>query len=134
MRKNITRRNLTRSIKSSIGRYIAIMAIIALGSSIFVGLRTTKSDMVATGQKYMDSQNMFDLRLLSTYGWSDESVQAVRQLEGVAEAEGIISLDVLGFFAGRDKESVFKLYSIPETINRVYLLEGRMPSAPKRAA
>ena len=40
MRKNMMRRNLQQSIWRSLGRYIAIMAIIALGASIFVGLLT----------------------------------------------------------------------------------------------
>ena len=58
MKKNMMRRNLQQSILKSIGRYIAIMAIIALGASLFVGLLMTKSDMVATGQVYTDEQNM----------------------------------------------------------------------------
>ena len=69
MRRNMMRRNLRRSIVKSLGRYIAIAMIIALGAGIFVGLRSTNMDMVATGQAYTDAQNMFDLRLLSTYGW-----------------------------------------------------------------
>lgn len=72
MRRNAMRRNLRQSIFRSLGRYIAITAIIALGSALFVGLLMTKSDMVATGQAYMREQNMFDLRLVSTYGWSEE--------------------------------------------------------------
>ena len=83
------RKNLLQSIKGSLGRYIAIMAIIALGAGIFVGLRMTKTDMVATGQKYTDAQNMFDLRLLTSYGWSKDQVEQVAQLEGVVDAEGL---------------------------------------------
>ena len=36
MKKNMMRRNLQQSILKSLGRYVAIMAIIALGSSLFV--------------------------------------------------------------------------------------------------
>ena len=48
MKKNAMRKNLTQSILKSLGRYLAIVMIIALGSSLFVGLLMTKSDMVAT--------------------------------------------------------------------------------------
>ena len=65
MKRNAMRKNLLQSIVKSFGRYIAIVAIIALGASMFVGLLMTKTDMVATGQKFMDEQNMFDLRLVS---------------------------------------------------------------------
>lgn len=130
MKSKIMRRNLRQSILKSITRYIAIVAIIALGAGIFVGLRTTKSDMVATGQRFMDGQNMFDLRLLNPYGWSDRELDAVRQMDGVADAEGTVSLDVLGHMSGAENESVYKLHSIPETVNQVYLLGGRMPERP----
>ena len=58
MKRNAMRRNLRQSIVRSIGRYIAIVLIIALGAALFVGLLMTKSDMVATGQRFMDQQNM----------------------------------------------------------------------------
>ncbi len=89
MRKNIMGKNLRQSIRRSLGRYLAIIGIIALGASIFVGLRTTKTDMIAPGQAYMDEQNMFDLRLLSSYGWSKDAVDTVASLDGVEFAEGI---------------------------------------------
>ena len=74
MKRNAMRANLRQSIFKSLGRYIAIAMIIALGAGIFVGLRMTKADMVATGQKYMDEQNMFDLRLVTDYGWGREQL------------------------------------------------------------
>ena len=67
MKRNAMRSNLRQSILRSLGRYIAIAAIIALGSALFVGLLMTKADMVATGQAFLDEQNMFDIRLVSTY-------------------------------------------------------------------
>ena len=85
-RKNMMRRNLSQTIRHSIGRYIAIVAIIALGASMFVGLLMTKSDMVATGQKYMDEQNMFDLRLVTDYGWGREQLAQIAQLDGVCSS------------------------------------------------
>ncbi len=129
MKKNAMRKNLRQTILNSITRYIAIVAIIALGASIFVGLRTTKADMVETGQRFMDKQNMFDLRLLSSYGWNKDQVAQIAQLEGVADAEGVITLDAIGSL-GTGDESVYKLYAIPQRVNQVNLLGGRMPQNP----
>ncbi len=129
-RKNVLIKNLLRTIRGSLGRYIAIMAIIALGSSIFVGLLTTKADMIATGQVYMDRQNMFDLRLLSTYGWTQAEVDKVAQMAGVEYAEGGITMDVIGSRATGEDDLVYKVHTIPETVNKVYLLGGRMPESP----
>ena len=130
MKKNAMRKNLSQSIFRSLGRYIAIVMIIALGSSLFMGLLMTKTDMVATGQKFMDEQNMFDLRLISSYGWTQEQVEKAAQLDGVEDAEGLTYLDVVARLPGADADSVYRMYAIPETMNRVSLRGGRMPQAP----
>ena len=130
MKRNATNKNLLRTIKSSFGRFLAIVLIIALGAAMFVGLLSTKSDMVATGQKYLDEQNMFDLRLISTYGWTDKEVEAVAKMAGVACAEGQISMDAVVYYGDEAEGSVYKLHSIPQQINQVYLMGGRMPQSP----
>jgi len=127
MRRNAMRKNLLQSIIKSLGRYIAIVAIIALGASMFVGLLMTKTDMVATGQKFMDEQNMFDLRLISTYGWAEEQLAAVRQMEGVVDAEGIIYVDAIARPSDAADDSVYRFYAISETVNKISLRGGRMP-------
>ena len=129
MKKNVMGKNLRRSIQRSLTRYIAIVAIIALGAGLFVGLLSTKTDMMVTAQNYMDDQNMFDLRLLNTYGWSDKELEKIAQMEGVVDAEGVIMLDVIGSIGEENKESVYQLYNLPEKINKAYLLGGRMPTA-----
>lgn len=127
MKRNAMRKNLTRTVWKSFGRYIAIAAIIALGTSLFMGLRMTKYDMVATGQAFTDVQNMFDLRLVSSYGWALSDVQAVEKLDGVVDAEGVFYLDAIVNIGERETESVYRLYSLPETVDRVALRGGRMP-------
>ena len=127
MKRNAMRRNLRQSIFRSLGRYIAIAAIIALGSAIFVGLLMTKSDMVATGQAYMREQNMFDLRLVSTYGWSEEQVKQVSAMDGIESAEGIFYTDLIARYEQEQEENVYRFYTLPEQINQIVLLGGRMP-------
>ena len=130
MKRNAMRTNLCQSIFKSLGRYIAIAMIIALGAGIFVGLRMTKADMVATGQKYMDEQNMFDLRLVTDYGWGREQLKRIAQMEGVVDSEGQFYLDLIARTNDSDTDTVFRFYTIPKTVNRIVLLKGRMPEAP----
>ena len=130
MKRNAMRKNLRQSILKSFGRYLAIVMIIALGASMFVGLLMTKSDMVATGQKFMDEQNMFDLRLISPYGWDLEHPEAVAKLDGVVEAEGLMYLDAIATFGDGAEAAVYRFYAMPETMNLVDLRGGRMPESP----
>ena len=130
MKRNMMRKNLRQTILKSLGRYIAIVAIIALGAGMFVGLLNTKTDMVATAQKYTDEQNMFDLRLLNTYGWTAEDVSTVARMEGVSHAEGAVTLDVVARQGSGVDEGVYRLHSIPQQVSKVALRGGRMPENP----
>lgn len=129
MKRNMMGRNLRRSIRKSFGRYIAIAVIIALGTAIFVGLRSTKSDMVATGQRYTDEQNMFDLRLLSSYGWDKEQLAEISALGSIEAAEGVFYTDLIADNGRGEESAVYRFYTIPHEINKLVLREGRMPEA-----
>ena len=130
MKRNAMRRNLRQSIRKSLGRYIAIAAIISLGAGIFVGLLMTKADMVATGQSFMDEQNMFDIRLVSNYGWAKDQVAAAAALDGIETAEGVYYGDFITRFGTEREDSVYRFYTLPEKINQVALEGGRMPQKP----
>ena len=130
MRRNAMRKNLLQSIRKSFGRYIAIVAIIALGSAMFVGLLMTKTDMVATGQVYMDEQNMFDLRLMNAYGWTQEHVDAAKEIPGLQAVEGIRYADLIVRLNESEDDLVYRFYAMPETLNQFSLRGGRLPQAP----
>lgn len=130
-KRNAMSRNLLRSIKKSLGRYIAIALIIALGAGMFVGLRMTKADMVATGQKYTDEQNMFDLRLVCSYGWGEEELEKAKKLDGLVDVEGVFYTDLIVNINQSEDDQVYRFYTIPERINRLALLGGRMPESPE---
>ena len=127
MRRNAMRKNLRQSILKSFGRYIAIVLIIALGAAMFVGLLMTKTDMVATGKKFADEMNMFDLRIMNSYGWTQEDVEKIAQLDGVVDAEGLLYSDIIVRVGESEDDSVYRFYSMPQKINRVSLRGGRMP-------
>ena len=130
MKRNAMRRNLRQSIVKSLGRYIAIVMIIALGAGLFIGLLMTKSDMVATGQRFMDEQNMFDLRLMNSYGWEWEHLEEIRQMDGVVDAEEVLYLDLIARMNGAEEDTVYRFLAIPKTVNKVALRGGRMPEGP----
>ena len=115
-----------REIRESLGRYLAILAIVTLGVSLFIGLKITTPAMIMTGNDYLKEQNFFDFRLLSTIGFTQEDAGKLAQLEEIAEAEGTLSVDALCAIDDGN-EAACKVQAIPEKINRLVLLEGRMP-------
>ena len=115
-----------REIKGSLGRYMAILAIVMLGVGLFTGLKATTPAMIVTENDYLAEQDFFDFRLLSTVGFDPENVEEVADLSEIANAEGAISVDALCDI-GKGHESVYKFHTVPELINRVVVTAGRMP-------
>ena len=115
-----------REIRSSIGRYIAILAIVALGVGFFSGLKVTKEAMVSTADQYLKDQNFFDYRLISTLGFEDQDIDELEKIEDVSFIEGSVTTDAL-FDIGKDKNIVLTVHSLTENINKVKLQHGRLP-------
>lgn len=115
-----------REIKSSFGRFMAILAIIALGVGFFAGLKVAKEGMTKTVRKYLDDHAFFDFRLLSTLGFEQEDVDGLKSAADVEVAEGAVSFDIL-YRLENGHQGVAKTYSITEEVNTLKLVAGRMP-------
>ena len=76
-----------REIKGSLGRYLAIMLIVALGVGFFSGLKVTKEDMIATADDYVREYALYDFELFSSLGFDDESVRIIGDTGGIKSAE-----------------------------------------------
>lgn len=126
MAKSGMRKTTVREIGHSLGRYLAMMAIIALGVGFFSGLKAIKPAMIDMANRYFKEEKLFDLRLLSTLGFQKEDVEAFGSKEQVRAVEGAVSTDAL-FVNEQGNESVIKVHSLPESINGILLKEGRMP-------
>ena len=118
-----------REIRESLGRYMAILAIVALGVGFFTGLKVTKPAMLKAGGEYLEKNNLYDLRLLSTVGFDEQDVKELNSREGVEIAEGAVYVD----FLAQDEsgaETVLRAHSLLWVQNHVVVKEGRMPTAP----
>lgn len=115
-----------REISSSLGRYLAIFAIIALGAGLFVGLRLSRPDFLETYNDYTHETNFYDFRLVSTLGLTDDDLAEVKKLDGVKLAEGAVGADFL-FNTADEDNLIMMAQSIPENVNQIKLKAGRMP-------
>ncbi len=120
------KRSLLRQIRGSLGRYLAILAIIALGVGFFAGLRVTKTAMVDTADAYLNELNLFDFRLVSTLGLTQEDVDSFSALDGVSQAVGSVSVDFLRE-TDDGAQSVLHAHMLTDGVNGVDLVAGRMP-------
>ena len=128
MVKTLLRSSL-REIRRSMGRYLAILAIVGLGVGFFAGLRTCQPSMMATGVDYIGRQKLYDFRLLSTLGFDQEDADRFAGLEGVSSAVGAVFTDFL-MDLGDGRETVVKAHSLTEGVNLLSLTAGRLPEMP----
>jgi len=126
-----------REIKNSLGRFLAILAIVALGTGFFAGIKATAPDMKITADKYFDDYGLMDFWLISTLGFNEKDIEEISKLENIEGIAPSYSMDAI--FEDEDNEKVVKLISIPmdkvkaedkDYINRVNLVEGRFPEKP----
>lgn len=117
-------RLIFREIKSSKARFFAIAAIFALGVGFYSGLGSTMPVMKKSMDSYADSYNLYDIKLLSEYGFEGSDLDSILSAENVANAVPSKSADVL------TDGTALRLMSLTDGINGVRLLEGRMPQNP----
>lgn len=122
----LLKKSTLREIRTSLARYLAIFAIVALGVGFFAGLKDCKASMVSTTSHYLEEHNFYDYQIASSYGIDDDSVETARSWDGVTGAEGSRQIDVMAISGDGDAKAL-KAISLPESINTVSLVSGRMP-------
>lgn len=85
----------TRSIKGTIARFLAIMGIVALGCGFYAGLKMCGPDMRAAADQWYDGTDLWDLRLISSRGFTDDDVTRVLQIDGVEDAMPSVTVDAM---------------------------------------
>ncbi|MBQ8588922.1 MAG: FtsX-like permease family protein [Firmicutes bacterium] len=117
-----------REIQKSLGRFLAIMAIVGLGVGFFAGLRMCQPTMEATGVKYLEARRFYDFRLMSTLGFTDDDVAEFLALDGIETARGSVYTEFL-YQKAPDEDAVLMAHSLTETVNESELISGRYPES-----
>jgi putative ABC transport system permease protein len=136
MKKSVFK-DFIREIKGSLGRFFAIMAIVAIGVAFFAGITASSNDMKHSSDSYYDEYNMNDIRILSSIGLTADDMDAISKVDGVKAVYGANTQDVLVNYDG--KENVAHVSSVPvgkssdddSYINQLRIKEGRLPENDK---
>ena len=95
-----------------------------LGVGFFSGLKACGPDMKEMLDNYVDNNKMYDIKIQSTLGLTDDDLKIVRKID-----------NVLKVFPSKEKDSLVKInnkqevaHLIPyDDINIPYVVEGRLP-------
>ncbi len=120
-------KDVFREIWHTRGRFISIFAIVAIGVGFFVGVKATCPDMKLTSWEYYNSNNLMDIRLVSTLGFEDEDIEKLNDAVSGITVMPSYTADV--FLQTDSDNHVVRAYSYSsdQEINRPILSEGRLP-------
>ena len=133
MKHSALRKDIMREMRKSLGRFLSIFAIVAIGVAFFAGVKASVPVMKNSADHYFDDYNFMDLKLMSTIGMTSQDAQAIEKLEGVEGVYPSYSIDTLNTVDNRQK--VIKVMSFPMNktknnpnyINQMRVIEGRLP-------
>lgn len=124
MRKSILWKDAFQAITHSLGRYIAIILLIALGTFAFIGLKMAGPDMRSTGNDFFSKYNLADVTVSSNYGINSVDQRTIRSLPEVKQATFGYLQDV----KVRQNSEVLRVYSRSNNISGYQLIKGNFPT------
>ena len=129
MKKNALRKDFLIEIKKSMGRFLSICMIVLLGVSLLVGLHATEPDMILSGDTYADENKLMDIKIVSTYGLTEDDEDVIERLPAIESVEGTYSTDVL--CKVDDDKRVIHVMANTDKFNTVTVVDGRLPRNEK---
>lgn len=117
---------LIRDIKQSIGQFIALVLIIAVGAFFYAGLVTYSNNLSSYTKGYFKQHNLSDLNVFYSK-ISKDDVNGLSKIEGINKVEGRYTFDATQIF--EDYKTTLKIHTIPakNEINTPTIIEGSIP-------
>ena len=120
-------KDIFREIKISLGRFLSILCIVAIGVAFFAGIKASAPDMKNSADTYFDKYNVQDIQIYSTIGLTKKDVAAIKKIKGVKSVQPSFSMDTLSQIDSTQMVIKVISYGIDQKMNKVRVVEGRMP-------
>lgn len=120
-------KDIFREIKISLGRFLSILCIVAIGVAFFAGIKASAPDMKNSADTYFDKYNVQDIQVYSTIGLTKKDVAAIKRIKGVKSVQPNFSMDTLSQIDSTQMVIKVISYGIDQKMNKIRVVEGRMP-------
>ena len=120
-------KDIFREIKISLGRFLSILCIVAIGVAFFAGIKASAPDMKNSADTYFDKYNVQDIQVYSTIGLTKKDVAAIKKITGVKSVQPSFSMDTLSQIDSTQMVIKVISYGIDQKMNKIRVVEGRMP-------
>ncbi len=116
-----------RRIRETLGRFLSIMLISAVGIGFFGGVNATGGAMIRSAEMFYEERNLSDFRIFSALGFTKDNIEELRALPEVETVSPVYYSDL--YVPQKDQNHVIRFFSLPgpDDLNQLELLEGRFP-------
>ncbi len=115
-----------RLIKKTLKRFFTIVAIVFIGVAFMMGLASTSTVMRKSIDIYNKDTNLQDYQILSNFGFCDDDINAIKNLEYVKDVFPSKQLDAYCKF-DEDNVLISRVRELDSNVNKCVLKEGRLP-------
>ncbi|MBH5317686.1 ABC transporter permease [Paenibacillus sp. GSMTC-2017] len=118
---------LLRDTKKSIGQFIALVLVVAVGAFFYAGLITYSKEHRAYLENYFEDHNLSDLNVYYDR-ITKEDITTLHTIDGIKKLEARYTFDATQVF--EDHKAVLNIHSIPNNneINTLTLINGEIPT------
>ncbi|MCQ2408203.1 MAG: FtsX-like permease family protein [Oscillospiraceae bacterium] len=119
-------KDAVRNIRGQIVSFISIVLVVTLGTSAFLAFQFGMDSLYGKANQYYSDMQYRDIEIQSTRGITEDDLEAVRQISGVADVEGFTAVDMIAENSGGERTTVH-IASKTERIDHVALKSGGLP-------
>jgi hypothetical protein len=112
-----------REIKSRKGQFISMFLIVFIGAAFFSGIRSGKSAMEYTINRYFVDNKFMDIQVVSTVGLDDDDIDKIEDIKGIKKVHPSYSIEA--FNDQGTVSYVMKVLAYEKGVNTPIIKEGR---------
>ncbi len=112
--------------------FAALLVFSCFCAMFYVGLGCTGISFLKSEYDYVSNRNLHDFSVVSPFGFSDDDVEKIKNIDGIDEAEGrYLSYQ---FFDYDGRRFVIKIMQVTEQMDLLTVTEGVLPKSPDEIA
>ena len=121
-------KDIFREIKISLGRFLSILCIVAIGVAFFAGIKASAPDMKTVPSMYFDKYNVQDIQIYSTLGLTKKDVKAIKKLKvSNPYSQTFQWIHCLRLILHKWSLKSFLIRNTVKKMNKIRVVRGRMP-------
>ena len=121
-----------RNVRRKIVSFLSLILIVFLGVMGFLGTHYMGRELKESTEEYYKQQNFKDIIMTSSLGVGNSEVERIRELPGVADAEGVTLLSAL--LQKGSAGMTVSMLTKTERISKAEVVEGALPAGPDQVA